>query len=92
MIREEASRQEYQKAIDTACRMVKNPMVLFDANNKVLGMTSAYGEHDLDSEWACLSRYGYSSLNAINMIKYTSGNSEFYSHRNINYLFPKNPI
>ncbi len=72
LIREEAGRQEYQKAIDTACRMVKNPMVLFDANNKVLGMTSAYGEHDLDSEWAYLSRYGYSSLNAINMIKYTS--------------------
>lgn len=92
LIREEAGRQDYQKAIDTAWRMVKNPMVLFDANNKVLGMTSIYGEHDLDSEWAYLSRYGYSSLNAINMIKYTSGNSEFYSHRNINYLFPKNNL
>lgn len=92
LIREEAGRQDYQKAIDTAWRMVKNPMVLFDANNKVLGMTSVYGEHDLDSEWAYLSRYGYSSLNAINMIKYTSGNSEFYSHRNINYLLPQNNL
>lgn len=90
MIRDAVSRQDYQKAVDIAYRMFKNPIVLFDANNKVLGMTSAYGEHDLDSEWAYLSRYGYSSLNAVNMIKYTSNNSEFFSHRNISYLFPKN--
>lgn len=92
MIREAVKCQDYQKAVDTAFRMFKNPIVLFDANNKVLGMTSAYGEHDLDSEWAYLSRYGYSSLNAVNMIKYTGGNSEFYSHRNISYLFPQNPL
>lgn len=92
MIREAVSSQDYQKAVDTAYRMFKNPIVLFDANNKVLGMTSAYGEHDLDSEWAYLSRYGYSSLNAVNMIKYTSSNSEFFSHRNISYLFPQNNL
>lgn len=92
MIREEVSRQDYQAAIDTAFRMVKNPIVLFDANNKVLGMTRAYGEHDLDSEWAYLSRYGYSSVNAMNMIKHICGNSEFYSHKNINYLFPQNKL
>ena len=92
MIREAVKSQDYQKAVDTAFRMFKNPIVLFDANNKVLGMTSAYGEHDLDSEWAYLSRYGYSSLNAVNIIECTGGNSEFYSHRNISYLFPQNPL
>ena len=49
-------------------------------------MTSAYGEHDLDSEWAYLSRYGYSSLNAVNMIKYTSSNSEVTCFHRITLL------
>lgn len=92
MIRDAVSNQDYQKAVDTAYRMFKNPIVLFDANNKVLGMTRAYGEHDLDSEWAYLSRYGYSSLNAVNMIKYTGSNSEFFSPGNISYLFPHNNL
>ncbi len=91
-IKEDADHQDYQAAIDQAYKLFKNPIVLFDANNKVLGRTSVYSEHALDSEWAYLSRYGYSSVNAINMIKFNSGNSAFYSHDKINYILPQNQI
>ena len=91
-IKEAVDRQDYQAAMDQAYKMFKNPMVLFDANNKVLGRTSVYGEHALDSEWAYLSRYGYSSVNAVNMIKFHSGNSEFYSYDKVNYTLPQNQI
>lgn len=67
-------------------------MVLFDANNKVLGRTSVYGEHALDNEWAYLSRYGYSSVNAVNMMKFHSANSEFYSYDKVNYTLPQNQM
>ena len=30
---------DYQKFMDEACKLFKNPMVLLDANNKMLGMT-----------------------------------------------------
>ena len=83
-IKEAVDRQDYQAAMDQAYKMFKNPMVLFDANNKVLGRTSVYGEHALDSEWAYLSRYGYSSVNAVNMMKFHSANSEFYSYDKVN--------
>lgn len=91
-IKEAVDRQDYQAAMDQAYKMFKNPMVLFDANNKVLGRTSVYGEHALDSEWAYLSRYGYSSVNAVNMIKFHSGNSEFYSYDKVNYTLPQNQM
>ena len=91
-IKEEVEGQDYQAAMDQAYKMFKNPMVLFDANNKVLGRTSIYGEHALDSEWTYLSRYGYSSVNAINMIKFNSTNSEFYSYDKVNYTLPQNQI
>ncbi len=86
------SHQDYQSAIDQAYKMFKNPMILFDANNKVLGRTSVYGEHDLDNEWAYLVKYGYSSVNAINMLKYYNGNSEFYSGDKANYDLPQNNL
>lgn len=91
-IKEMVAQQDYQAAMDQAYKLFKNPLVLFDANYKVLGRTSVYGEHDLDNEWAYLSRYGYSSVNAMNMIKYTSMNSSFYSHDKISYTLPQNGI
>lgn len=91
-IKEYAGQQDYQAAMDEAYKMLKNPMVLFDANNKVLGRTSVYGEHELDSEWAYLCQYGYSSVNAINMIKFSSKNNEFYSHDKVSYDLPQNNI
>ena len=89
-VKKAADQQDYPTAIDTAHKMFKNPMVLFDANNKVLAMTRAYGEHELDSEWEYLHRYGYSSINAINMIKFSSNSSEFYSPDKVSYLPPQN--
>lgn len=84
--------QNYQAAMDEAYKMFKNPMVLFDANNKVLGRTSVYGEHSLDSEWAYLTRYGFSSVKAINMMKFDCSNEEFYSKDKIRYTPSQNQI
>ena len=42
--------KDYQATIDEAYKIFKNPMILLDANNKVLGMTRQYGENEIDSE------------------------------------------
>lgn len=90
-IREAADHENFQSVMDTSYKLFKNPLVLFDADNKVLGYTSIYGEHSLDSEWEYLCRYGYSSLNAVNMIKYSDNSSDFLSQDKKNYRFPENP-
>ncbi len=74
------SRKDYQAVMDLAYQVFRNPLVLFDGNNKVLGITRQYGPDDLDSEWNYLSRYGHSSLNAVQQMKYHYGNIDFYRH------------
>lgn len=59
--------------MDEACKLIKGPMVLLDANNKVLGITSRYGKDDIDHEWKYLWEYGFSSLNAIRYMSQNSG-------------------
>ena len=89
-IREEVACHDYQAVMDITYRMFKNPLVLTDANYKVLGMTKAYGAKDVDSEWEWLSQYGYSSVDAVNMIRFTSGSGEFISRDKVSYRFRKN--
>ena len=69
--------RDYQKVIDLVYQPLLNPIVLFDGNNKVLGITRQYPADSLDEEWAYLSNYGYSSLNALQTLKYNYGTSEF---------------
>lgn len=82
--------KEYQEAIDEAWKIFKNPMILLDANNKVLGMTRQYGEDAIDSEWAYLYRYGFSSLNAINHMRHTQTNYKFLNHGQMNFQWKNN--
>jgi len=82
--------KEYQAAIDEAWKIFKNPMILLDANNKVLGMTKQYGENAIDSEWAYLYRYGFSSLNAIKHMRHTQTNYKFLNHGQMNFQWKNN--
>ena len=91
-IKEAIGQQDYQTAMDEAYKMFKNPMVLFDANNKVLGRTSVYGEHSLDDEWAYQSRYGYASINAIKTVKFNSTSGDFFDKNKISYTPSKNQV
>lgn len=61
--------RSYQDLVDACFRVFHNPMIMFDADCKVLGMSSQYGENDVDREWAYLSRHGYSSIQALEYMK-----------------------
>ncbi|MGN0293366.1 MAG: PucR family transcriptional regulator [Lachnospiraceae bacterium] len=61
--------RDYQKVIDLAWQIFRNPMVLLDSNRKVLGITRQYEPDSIDAEWEYLIRYGYSSLNAVKTMK-----------------------
>jgi hypothetical protein len=65
---EYALRMNYQKIIDDCKLFFQNPMVLFDANFKVLAMSTNYAKEDLDDEWNQLYEYGYSSVKAVNYL------------------------
>lgn len=63
-------KKNFQEAVNNCWLVFHNPMILFDGNCKVLGMSEQYTSDELDNEWKYLSTYGYSSVNAINYIKY----------------------
>lgn len=64
-----AAQKSYQDLVDACFRVFHNPMIMFDADCKVMGISSQYGENDVDREWAYLSRYGYSSIQALEYMK-----------------------
>lgn len=71
------SRKDYQEAVNLSYPIFRNPMVLFDGNNRVLGITKQYGPDSLDGEWEYISRYGYSSLNAVLQMRNDYSNISF---------------
>lgn len=77
-------KRDYQQVVDLAWQVFNNPVVLFDGNNKVLGISRQYPEDSLDEEWAYLSRYGYSSLNALQQLKYSYDTMKFL-HRGFEF-------
>lgn len=60
---------DFQRVVDQAWQAFHNPLILLDANNKVLGMTRQYDPESMDQEWRYLARYGYSSLNSIHSLR-----------------------
>lgn len=58
-------RMDFQSVIDSCSPILSNPLVLLDANYKVMAMSSRYGEEEVDREWAYLSRNGFSSIKAV---------------------------
>ena len=83
---------DYQKFMDEACKLFKNPMVLLDANNKMLGMTRRYGRDSIDREWAYLWDYGFSSLNAIAFMAQKHKEYPFATHGQLSYRWGKNEM
>lgn len=73
------TQRAYQDLVDACFRVFHNPMTLFDTDCKVLGMSSQYGEDDGDREWAYLSRYGYSSIQALEYMR------SFYPEHDFEY-------
>lgn len=69
--------KNYQEVVDQTWMVFHNPMILFDGNNKVLGISGQYTADSLDEEWGYLCKYGYSSLNAIQHMRYKYGNVNF---------------
>lgn len=82
----------YQEVMNLCWTVFHNPLVLFDGNNKMLGLTKQYGPDDLDNEWAYVYRYGYSSLNAVNMMKHQYSNIAFHRHGSQSYKFSSNQM
>ncbi|MDO5422494.1 MAG: helix-turn-helix domain-containing protein [Eubacteriales bacterium] len=72
--------RNYQGVIDLAWLVFQNPIVMLDGNNRVLGMTHQYAVDSVDEEWAYLSRYGYSSLNAVQLMRYSSIPCDYWQH------------
>ncbi len=84
--------KDFQQFMDEACKLFKNPMVLLDANNKVLGMTRRYGRDEIDREWAYLWEYGYSSLNAISFMSQKHKEYPFGAHGQLSYRWGSNDM
>ncbi len=71
-MQEDINALNFQAAISLAWQVLRNPLVLFDGNNRVLGITRQYSPDALDVEWSYLSRFGYSSLDAVRSLRRSS--------------------
>lgn len=89
---QDIQRKDYQSALDRAWLVFKNPMILFDGNTKVLGITRQYPADSMDQEWEYLCNYGYSSLNAIQQMRYRHNNIDFAKHGIQAFSFEKHTL
>lgn len=89
---QDLQQKDYQGAIDRAWLVFKNPMILFDGNTKVLGITQQYPADSMDQEWEYLCNYGYSSLNAIQQMRYQHSNIDFTRHGVQAFSFEKDTL
>lgn len=89
---QDLQQKDYQSAIDRAWLVFKNPMILFDGNTKVLGITRQYPADSMDQEWEYLCTYGYSSLNAIHQMRYQHSNIDFTKHGIQAFSFEKDTL
>lgn len=58
-----AKENNWQKIIDLLYRVIRQPIVFFDLNNRVIGMADA-GE-EVDAEWEYLKKYRRSSIDMM---------------------------
>lgn len=82
-MQEDINAQNFQAAISLAWQVLRNPIVLFDGNNRVLGITRQYSPDALDVEWSYLSRFGYSSIDAVRQLRLNSRPLPGYSNNSI---------
>lgn len=72
--------KDYQALVDHAWQALQNPLILMDGNNRVLGISHKYDLKDMDQEWVYLCKFGYSSLNSVQKMRYNYGNIDFLHH------------
>lgn len=68
-IEEAIEEGDYQRMIDRCWLVFQNPLMLMDANNKLLAITRDPELGDVDPEWEYLQEHGYSSLNSIHALR-----------------------
>ena len=73
-----AGTEDYQRIVDESRQIFQNPVIFLDGDNRVLALSSQYGEKDIDREWEHLCRYGYSSLDYIQKFRRTYSQNDFY--------------
>lgn len=84
--------RDYQGIVDLAWYVCRNPIILMDGNNRVLGITRQYPEDALDEEWYYLCNYGYTSLNAVIEMRDDKVGVEMLQHGARSFHFPKTQI
>lgn len=88
MVRE----RNYQGIVDLAWYVCRNPIILMDGNNRVIGITRQYPDDSLDEEWYYLCNYGYTSLNAVSQMRDDKTGLEMLQHGPRAFQFPKTRI
>lgn len=66
---------EYQKIVDSCHAFLRNPLVLLDANYKVMALSRQYGPDDVDGEWKYLKENGFSSIKVVKELRARSADS-----------------
>jgi len=69
---------DFQQILDESWLIFHNPLILLGADCKVLALSSQYTEDEINSEWAHLCRYGYSSVNCIRYFKSSYAANDYY--------------
>ena len=82
--------ENFEQLIEKCWQVFHNPIILLDANRKVIAMSAQYSENELDDEWKHLCEFGYSSVNSIQYLQ------RFYDSTHLSdgtepkmYRFPK---
>lgn len=73
-------KNDFQKIVNSCEILIQNPMDIQDANNKLLAISRHPDPAAVDPEWLYMSRYGYSSLNAIKALDLSQSNTDFTRH------------
>lgn len=87
-VKQAALDMDYQRIVDECWHVFHNPIVFLDANCKVLALSSEYAEDEVDSEWKYLSKYGYSSVVAVNSLSGPGLLESFNSNKPFYYASP----
>ena len=61
-------RRDFQALVDELGTVIKNPIVLTDANHACLASSGAYAPEAVDREWRHIKTYGYSSFVSVREI------------------------
>ena len=70
---------DYQQVIDASWLIFHNPIILLDADNKALALSSQYSKDAINREWKHLCQYGYSSIEYIRHFKNTYPTKDYYT-------------